>query len=108
MKTRITHYNYLNFPKQYNKILFCTWTLLSACCHTCECLLKKTSSETSLPLGKQCKKIQFLLALLINFLSILNFLKACIFFFLLTLSFKEITLSENTTSAPDIAFFGSL
>ena len=41
-------------------------------------------------------------------LSILKFLNECIFFLLLTLSFKEITLSEKITSAFETAFLGSL
>ena len=39
-------------------MLFWTWTLLRACCHTFDFLLKKTFSSTSGPLGKQCKNIQ--------------------------------------------------
>ena len=39
---------------------------------------------------------------------ILKSLKYFNFFLLLTLSFKEITLSENTTSAFFAAFFGSI
>ena len=42
---------YLNFPKQYNKILFCTWTLFKAC-HTLDLLLEKFPLYFS-ALGKQ-------------------------------------------------------
>ena len=85
MKIQIAQFRYLNFPKQYNSILFWTWTLLRACIHTWDFFPKKISSDTSFPLGRQCKKIQFLFAKPINFLSILNFLNAWIFFFLLTI-----------------------
>ena len=44
----------------------------------------------------------------IRFLLILKFLKSFNFFFLLTLSFIDITLSEKITSAFSTAFFGSL
>ena len=86
---------------------FWTWTLLRACCQTLDCLLKKTSSSTSLPLGKQWRKIQFFFAKLSSTLFILNFLNWLNFFVLFTLSFMEITLSEKITSAPFTAFFGS-
>ena len=47
-------------------MLFCTWALFKACCQTLDFLLKKTSSETSFPLGKQCKNIDSALATFIR------------------------------------------
>ena len=56
-KCLITLYHYLNLSKQYNNILFCTCTLLRACIHTLEDFyVKKTSSDTSISLGKQCNR----------------------------------------------------
>ena len=63
---------------------------------------------TSVPLGKQCKNVTSFLAKLINSELIRNLLKSLIFLFLLTLSFKEITLSEKITSEFFAAFFASL
>ena len=80
MKIVTTQNHYLNFPKQYNKILFCTQTLLNACSHTFDCLPKKTFSETSEPLGKQCRKIESFFAKLISFESIRKSLKSLVFF----------------------------
>ena len=61
-----------------------------------------------MPLGKQCRNVQFFFAYPIRFLSTLKFLKSLILFRLLTLSLRDITLSENTTSELMTAFFASL
>ena len=61
-----------------------------------------------MPLGRQCKNVASFLAKLINLELILKFLKSLIFLFLLTLSFKEITLSEKITSEFFAAFLASL
>jgi len=81
---------------------------LSACNQTYEFFPKKTSSVTSLPLGRQCKKVASFFAKLINLELILKLLKALILFILFTLSFSEITLSEKITSAFLTAFLASL
>ena len=39
---------------------------MSACCQTLDFFPKKTSSETSLPLGRQCKNITLFFAYLIK------------------------------------------
>ena len=106
MLTLIVRYHYLNLPKQNSNILFCTWTLLRACSHTWEFLLWKTLLSTSLPLGRQWRNIHFFFACFKRELVILYFLKSFNFFFTLTLSFRDITLSEKTTSAFLIEIFG--
>ena len=67
---------------QDNKVesIFVHELYLEACSQTFDCLLLKTFSSTSLPLGRQCKNIA-LGHFFRRFLLILKFLKSLNFFF---------------------------